>query len=194
MNFSIVPYPTRRRLLRLPELVGDGMSEDIALQHVGAQLAVVSYADDAGVGREAGEPRQELYVPQGAVGVAVVGGAGRFDSYVAGIAVRLGRLDYHVGVIETSERVFNKFGSLSKSGFQAHPPFLSNQGYAPTLTLPRRERELIKHPLRRSSPRSWARTAARHSGFSARARRKSSWLFMVVMDVHPSVVGDAFPL
>ena len=46
------------------------------------------------------------------------------------------------------KRVFNKFGSLSKSGFQAHPPFLSNQGYAPTLTLPRRERELIKHPLR----------------------------------------------
>ena len=49
---------------------------------------------------------------------------------------------------ETAQRVFNKFGSLSKSGFQAHPPFLSNQGYTPTLTLPRRERELIKHPLK----------------------------------------------
>ena len=47
-----------------------------------------------------------------------------------------------------SERVFNKFGSLSKSGFQTHRPFLSNQGYAPTLTLPRRERELVKHLLR----------------------------------------------
>ncbi len=42
-----------------------------------------------------------------------------------------------------SERVFNKFGSLSKSGFQAHPPFLSNQGYAPTLTLPRGRGNLL---------------------------------------------------
>ena len=55
--------------------------------------------------------------------------------------------------VAMSVRVFNRFGSLSKSGFQAHPPFLSNKGYAPTLTLPRREREPIKHPLRNMS--SW---------------------------------------
>ena len=45
------------------------------------------------------------------------------------------------------KRMFNKLGSLTKIGFQGHPSFLSNQEYAPTLTLPRRERELIKHSL-----------------------------------------------
>ena len=43
--------------------------------------------------------------------------------------------------------MFNKLGSLTKSRFQEYPSFLSNQGYAPTLTLPRREREFVKHPL-----------------------------------------------
>ena len=53
------------------------------------------------------------------------------------------------GTLETPPlSVFNKFGSLSKSGLQSHPSFLSNQGYAPTLTLPRREREFWKHTLR----------------------------------------------
>ena len=53
------------------------------------------------------------------------------------------------GICHTgSKSVFNKFGPLSKSGFQAHPSFLRNQGDAPTLTLPRRERGFVTHPLR----------------------------------------------
>ena len=50
-------------------------------------------------------------------------------------------------LIGRPQRVSNKFRLLTKSGFPEHPSFLSNRGYGPTLTLPRRERELIKHPL-----------------------------------------------
>ena len=45
------------------------------------------------------------------------------------------------------QRAFKKFGSLTKCEFQEHPSFPGRWGYAPTLTLPRRDRELIEHPL-----------------------------------------------
>ena len=108
MNFSIVTYT---RLSTPAPRTGRGWgTRRRCLAARRGQLAVVPYADDAGVGRETGELRQEFYVPQGAVGVPVVGGVGRFDSDVAGGAVCLGRLDYHVGVVETSESLLTISG------------------------------------------------------------------------------------